>query len=656
MYCNVLVTKPLDHTFTYKVRADQSVELGSVVSVPFGKKKDQIGIIYELCGNKIKKNYSYTIKEIDFVYEDIFLNKNIIKFINWIANYTLAPKGLVLKLFLVNKDIVSYKIKDQEKSIFNPKSITLNTKQQKALNVINKSLFKKSSPIVLEGVTGSGKTEVYFEAIEKILKEKKQALIMLPEISLTPQLELRFEERFGFAPDIWHSKIAEKKRKNTWHRCFKGDSLIVVGARSSLFLPFKNLSLIVVDEEHDLSYKQEDNIRYQARDLAIVRSQIEKFLVILSSATPSLETQNNIQKNKFNHVYLPSQFSGLDLPEIKLINLQNEKLKKNKWISSKIYEQTKICIEKGEQVLLFLNRRGYSPLSLCASCGYRYQCDHCSSWLVMHRNKNRLLCHHCGTIYPVNPTCPQCNKKDSLKLIGPGVERLAEEIKESFPKYNIDIMSSDNANTPIKIKKIIEGFSSKKIDVLIATQIMAKGYHFPNLSLVGVIDADAGLVGGDIRAIERTYNLLQQVSGRAGRSKQSGKVFIQTYFPNQPIIKSLRDRNRKKFIEQSLLERKQFNVPPFSFLTAIIVSGPSKTKVESYSINLAKANIINDKISVLGPVEAPLSLLRGQYRYRLLLKANNRRKLNNFTRNLIKNCPTPPNLRLTIDVDPYTFI
>ena len=251
MYCNVLVTKPFDHTFTYKIRNDQNVKTGSVVSVSFGKKKEQIGIIYELCGNKIKKNNSYTVKEIDHVYEGVFLNKKIIKFIDWIADYTLAPKGLVLKLFLVNKNIVSFQTNDQEESIFNPRSVTLNTKQQNALNVIEKSLFKKTSPIVLEGVTGSGKTEVYFEAIEKVLKEKKQALIMLPEISLTPQLELRFKERFGFAPDIWHSKITEKKRKHTWHRCYQGEPIIVVGARSSLFLPFKHLGLIVVDEEHD---------------------------------------------------------------------------------------------------------------------------------------------------------------------------------------------------------------------------------------------------------------------------------------------------------------------------------------------------------------------------------------------------------------------
>ncbi len=654
MYCNVLVTRPFDQTFTYKIRANSKVKLGSIVSVSFGKKKDQLGVVFELIDN-IQTNHTFKIKEINYIYEDIFLNENILKYIDWISDYTLSPKGLVLKLFLVNKNIINHKIINQNNNIFLPRLVKLNKEQQKAYNTIEKLLFKKTSPIVLEGVTGSGKTEVYFEVVEKIFKAKKQTLIMLPEISLTPQLESRFKERFGFNPYIWHSKISEKKRKNIWHQCYSGDPIIVVGARSSLFLPFNNLGLIIVDEEHDLSFKQEDNLRYQARDLAIVRSKIENFNIILSSATPSLETQNNINNKKFYHVFLSSQFSGLDLPKIELIDLQKEKLEKNNWISKKVFLELENCIEKGEQALLFLNRRGYSPLSVCEGCGYRYQCDHCTSWLVMHQKKNRLLCHHCGTIYPIEPVCPICNKKKSLRLIGPGIERLAEEVKKFFPKYKIEVMSSDNANTPIKIKKIIENFDSKKIDILVATQIMAKGYHFSNLSLVAVIDADAGLVGGDVRAIERTYNLLQQVGGRAGRSKQSGKVLIQTYYPNQPIMKSIKNRNRKDFIFQCLSERKQFDVPPFTYMTAIIVSGSSKIQAESYSNSLSRALATKDNIKILGPVEAPLHLLRGKYRYRLLLKGKSRKKLNEFTRNLIQNCPIPNNLRLLIDVDPYTF-
>ena len=479
---------------------------------------------------------------------------------------------------------------------------------------------------------------------------------MVPEISLTPQLETRFLKRFGFYPNIWHSKISEKKRKEIWHQCYLGKPVIVVGARSSLFLPFKNLSLIIVDEEHDTSYKQEDNIRYQARDLAIVRGQIDNALVILSSATPSLETQNNINKKKYEHVYLSSQFSGIKLPPIELIDLQQNRLDKNKWISNKIIEELKSCLINQEQALLFLNRRGYSPLSLCIECGYRYQCQQCTSWLVMHQEKKRLLCHHCGSIYPVEPNCPKCLTKDSIKLIGPGVERLEEELKLLFPKKSIGIMSSDNANTPKKIKDIIDDFESKKTDILVATQIMAKGYDFPNLSFVGVIDADTGLLGGDMRAIERTYNLLQQVSGRAGRSKKEGKVFIQTYYPNQPVIQSIQKRDRKKFVAQSLNDREDFLLPPFGFMTALILSGSSKSKTDLYGKKLIQFSRIPENMNILGPVEAPIFLLRGQYRFRILIKGNSRKILNKFTKFILKGCPPPSSIKLVIDVDPYSFM
>ncbi len=655
MYCNILVTKPFDQVFTYKTKPNQKVKIGNIVKVSFGRKRDQIGIVYELLGNKII-NDSFKIKEIDFIYEEKILNANIIKFINWISDYTLAPKGLVLKLFLVNNNIINHQIIDYEKNILKTHLVKLNKDQEKAYKEINKFLFKKPTTVVLEGVTGSGKTEVYFEAVKAVLKKNKQILIMIPEISLTSQLESRFKKRFGFSAFVWHSKISEKNRKQIWQLSYSGEPIVVIGARSSLFLPFKSLGLIVVDEEHDISYKQEDNIRYQARDLAIVRSKIEKFPIVLSSATPSIETQNNINKKKFSHVFLPSQFSGLDLPKISLVDLKKEKLAKNNWISKSVLLEIKKCMENDKQALIFLNRRGYSPLSLCSKCGYRFHCNNCSAWLVMHKNKKRLLCHHCGQISELENHCPSCKHQNSIKFIGPGIERIEEEIKENFPNYFVSLMSSDNANTPLKIKKIINDFDSKKINILIATQIMSKGYHFSNLSLVCIIDADAGLVGGDVKAIERTYNLLEQVSGRAGRSKQQGKVIIQTYFPKQPIIQSLMNRNRKEFIEQCLLDREQFNIPPFSCMTAFIISGSSKSKVETYANNLVKKGFGDKNINILGPVEAPLYLLRGLYRYRVLIKAKKRSLLNNFTRNLIKNCPTPSNLRLIIDVDPYTFL
>jgi len=655
MYCNIIVTRPFDHTFTYRIKNNQKVKVGSIVIVPFGKKKDQLGMVYELT-DQIDNYETFTIKEIGDIYDRITLNKSIIQFIRWVSDYTLAPIGLVLKLFLINEKIISHDFVTKDDNLFNPIPIKLNNDQTKAADRINQFISQSITPIVLEGVTGSGKTEVYFEAVERAIKKQQQALIMLPEISLTPQLEERFHQRFGFLPDVWHSKISDKKRKNIWHHCYNGKSTIVIGARSSLFLPFKNLGLIVVDEEHDASYKQEDNIRYQARDLAVVRAGIEKFPIILSSATPSLETQNNINKKKYNHVFLPSQFSGLALPEIELVDLQKTKLEKDKWISSKIYLELKNCIAKKEQALLFLNRRGYSPLSLCIECGYRHQCEQCTSWLVMHHNKKRLLCHHCGTIYQIQSTCPQCSAEDSIKLIGPGVERLAEELKLLFSNKNIGIMSSDNANTPKKIKKITNDFDSKKIDILVATQIMSKGYHFPNLSFVGIIDADSGLMGGDIRAIERTYNLLQQVSGRAGRSKQMGKVYIQTYFPEQPVIQSLQKRDRKTFVEQLLKDREAFQIPPFGHMTALIISGSSKAKTETYAGNLSRAHKIENNVSIMGPVAAPIFLLRGQYRFRLLIKGNSRKTLNKFTRKIIELCPPPSSIQLLVDVDPYSFV
>ena len=655
MFCNIIITRPFDQIFTYKLKEEQAVKEGSIVCVPFGKSKNQIGMVISTSENHPPNN-DYKIKEVESVFESINLNKNIIKFIYWISDYTLSPIGSILKLILINEKILDYEIIGKKENLFSPDKIKLNDEQKKAAEALKKLLLNPVIPIVLEGVTGSGKTEVFFEAVENIIKQQQQALIMVPEISLTPQLEVRFLKRFGFLPNVWHSKISEKKRKEIWHRCYLGEAIIVIGTRSSLFLPFKTLRLIVVDEEHDGSYKQEDNIRYQARDLAIVRAQIDKALIILSSATPSLETQNNINKKKYKHVYLSSQFSGIKLPPIELIDLQKNKLEKNKWISNKIFNELQSCLIKKEQALLFLNRRGYSPLSLCIECGHRYQCVQCTSWLVMHHEKKRLQCHYCGSIYPIDPNCPKCLKEDSIRLIGPGVERIEEELNLLFPKNIIGIMSSDNANTPKKIKKIIDDFENKKIDILVATQIMAKGYDFPNLSFVGVIDADTGLLGGDMRAIEKTYNLLQQVSGRAGRSKQQGKVFIQTYYPLQPVIQSLQKRDRKKFVEQSLKDREEFMIPPFGFMTSLILSGSSKAKTETYAKKIIQSSKTPDNLSILGPVEAPIFLMRGHYRFRILIKGNNRKILNKFTKFILQRCPTPPSIKLVVDVDPYSFM
>ena len=655
MFCNIIITRPFDQYFTYKLKKGQIVKEGTIVRVPFGRTKNQLGMVIETMRTLPEKK-EYKLKNVEYVFEEILLSKQIIRLINWISDYTLEPRGLVLKLFLINNKIIEDNKIENKENLYKPNFVKLNNDQEIASQKIKDLLFKFYSPIVLEGVTGSGKTEVYFEIVEEVYKKNKQILIMVPEISLTPQLEKRFLERFGFNPEVWHSKISEKKRKSIWLRSYLGEPIVVIGARSSLFLPFKKLGLIIVDEEHDISYKQEDNIRYHARDIATVRAKIEKCNIILSSATPSLETQNNINKKKYKHVFLKSQFSGIELPKIELINLNENLLKKDKWISQPIIDELTSCLNKKEQALLFLNRRGYSPLSLCFECGYRYQCNQCTSWLVMHRSKKRLLCHHCGVIYPIKSDCPKCESKESIKLIGPGIERIQEELGILFPQYRIGVMSSDVANTPNKIKNIVENFENNKIDILVATQIMAKGYHFPNLSFVGVLDADAGLTGGDMRAIERTYNLLQQVSGRAGRTNKRGKVLIQTYFPDQEVIQSLIKRDRNLFVQQALQDRKTFNIPPFTYMTSIIISGHAKSQAESYAQKLVQHNFSSKNINILGPVEAPIFLLRGQHRYRILIKGSSRKLLNEYTKFLLKKYPLPSPLRRIVDVDPYTFM
>ncbi len=650
MYYNIIVARPFDKNFTYESE-DHTLKLGQIVIVPFGKLLE-VGMVMEI--DVIKPNYK--IKKIHTILKDIKLSEANLKFLKWVSDYTLAPVGSVLKLFVINKDIVSYKKDSKNYNYPTFKLTKLNKEQDQAKDNIINIQGKSNKPIVLEGVTGSGKTEVYFDLIKREIKKSKQILIMVPEISLTPQLENRFKERFGMDIDVWHSKISPKKRKEIWQKCFHGDSCVIIGARSSLFLPFANLGLTVIDEEHDSSYKQEDNIRYQARDLAVVKSNFEKSKLILASATPSLETINNVNSKKYHHVFLSKQYSGLPLPKISLVNLSKNKLEKNQWISSELKIEIENCLNNNEQALIFLNRRGYSPLSLCVKCGYRHECKQCSSWLVMHQLKNRLLCHQCGSIEEISNDCPKCSAKESIKFVGPGVERISEELNDYFQNKVIRVMSSDIINSPKKIKELVAKFSSKEIDIIVATQIMAKGYDFPNLSLVGVVDADAGLFGGDMRAIEKTFNMLQQVSGRAGRSKQTGKVIIQTYYPEQPIIKSLQKRDRNSFINQALSERKQFKIPPFGFMTSIIVSGSSKAKVEKISQQLAYSNNHSDDINVLGPAEAPINLLKGQFRYRILLKGKSRKKLNIFTKKIINSTSIPSSIKVIIDVDPYTFM
>ena len=657
MYCKVIVPVPVEKDFIYKCPENVNIKVGSVVLIPFGNKAEKIGLVFEIVQDHKVTIELRKIKKIIRSLDNIVLKKSLVKFISWVSNYNLYSKGMIFKMIIPNKKIIDFSKKNNLEYL-NIKSskIILNSEQKTAFKIIKKFLINKPKTILLEGVTGSGKTEVFFKSIDFILKSDLQVLILLPEISLTPQIEKRFIKHFGFHPDIWHSKISESKKRKIWQNCFLGKAKIIIGARSSLFLPYKNLGLIIVDEEHDNSYKQEDGVRYHARDMAIVRSSIESIPIILSSATPSIETYNNAIKKKYEHVFLSKQYSGYELPRITLIDLNKNKLKNNKWISDQIIEKINLSLKNKEQSLLFLNRRGYSPLILCGECGYKYKCDNCSSWLVLHNKKNILLCHHCGFSKSIKKVCIKCKSDNSLKYIGPGIERVAEEIKNKFPKAKIETMSSDSLNTTKKINIMINRIEEKKIDILVGTQIIAKGYHFPNLSFVGVIDADAGLRGGDLRASENTFNLLQQVGGRAGRTKSIGEVYIQTYFNENKIIKSLQKRDREFFLKETLNERKKFNLPPFGSLVALIFSGSNQITISNFIKNVIN-NLPKDKnIIVLGPIEAPIFLLRGKYRFRLLLKGQNKRDLNNYVSKLLTKSIQNNQVMITVDVDPYSFM
>ncbi len=658
MYCNIIVTAPVEKEYTYLCPQNLVLKKGDIVEVSFGKRKNEVGLVSKVYNNNKLVTKNIKFKEVSRKINKLRLNNNLIDFIDWVSKYTLYSKGNILKMIIPNLKIIDSKLKNKKEiqKFDNIFKIDLNAEQKEIYNLIKGDLKNKHQTIVLEGVTGSGKTEVFFEAVKNINKKNLQALILLPEISLTPNIEKRYINRFGIEPEIWHSKISNSKKSQIWNRCYSGKSKIIVGTRSSLFLPFKKLGLIVVDEEHDTSYKQEENVRYQARDMAIVRSNIEKIPIILSTATPSLETYYNIYKKRYKHVFLSKQYSGLDLPKINVIDLVKEKLLKNEWISKIIIEAISRCLKNNKQSLLFLNRRGYAPLTVCSSCGYRMECNNCSSWLVMHNKKNILCCHHCGFSTDIIDKCFKCKSENTLKFIGPGIERLAEELKKNFPQAKLEILSSENMNTNKKIKEMIDRIEQKKIDILVGTQILAKGHHFPNLSLVGIIDADAGLMGGDLRASEHTYNLLQQVSGRAGRSFGVGDVYIQTYFADNPLIRSLKNRDRNSFLKYTLDDRNKFNLPPFAHLISVILSGSSKIKVLNFGKEIVNGFQLNENISIMGPVEAPISLLRGKYRYRILFKSSERRRLNLYVGKWLKNIVSPSNIKLSIDVDPYSFL
>ncbi|MFM2129373.1 MAG: Primosomal protein, partial [Pseudomonadota bacterium] len=512
------------------------------------------------------------------------------------------------------------------------------------------------SATVLDGVTGSGKTEVYFEAIAEALRLGRQVLVLLPEIALSAQWLERFEARFGAAPAAWHSELGAALRRDTWRAVAQGAARVVVGARSALFLPYRDLGLIVVDEEHDGSYKQDDGVAYNARDMAVLRAHLGAIPVVLASATPSLETVANVQWGRYGAVHLPDRVGDAALPEVALVDLRATPPLRGRWLSPPLDDALRATLAAGEQALLFLNRRGYAPLTLCRGCGHRLECPNCSAWLVEHRASRRLVCHHCGYGMAPPPQCPNCGAEGAWAACGPGVERVAEEVAHHFPDARLRIIASDTLTGPAAIRELIDAVAEHRVDVLIGTQVIAKGHHFPLLTLVGVIDADLGLTGGDLRAAERTHQLLTQVSGRAGRAERPGRVLLQTFMPEHPVMAALAAGTRADFIATEMRERERAHMPPFGRLAAVIVSGPHEKEVDGTARALGRVRPADEDIAVLGPAPAALSLLRGRHRRRFLVKAPRGFNLQGALRGWLAQVRPGKGVRVQVDVDPMSFL
>ena len=512
------------------------------------------------------------------------------------------------------------------------------------------------SVTLLDGVTGSGKTEVYFEAVAAALKGDKQILVLVPEIPLAGQWLERFTERFSVAPAIWHSDLAQGKRRAAWRAVVDHGAHVVVGARSTLFLPFPDLGLIIVDEEHEAAYKQEEGVIYHARDMAVVRGREAACPVVLASATPSLETTVNVEEGRYNRVHLPDRHGGAVMPHVTAIDMRSEGPETGQWLSPTLRRALAATFAGGEQAMLFLNRRGYAPLTLCRTCGHRFSCPNCTAWLVTHRAPEGLVCHHCGYHLPPPESCPKCSTEDTLAACGPGVERLAEEAGDLFPNRRLAVMASDMPGGAQAAAEVLIRVRNCEIDLLIGTQIIAKGHHFPGLTLVGVVDADLGLAGGDLRAGERTFQLLHQVAGRAGRESRPGKVYLQTYMPEHPVMGALVSGDRDAFFEAEAEQRRAFALPPFGRLAAVIVSGRDAGTVEATARRLRRAAPQVKGVEILGPAPAPLTVLHGRARWRLLLKAPRRVNVPGLMKTWLGAVKIPGGVRARIDIDPYSFL
>ena len=650
----VLLPLPLADAYDY-LPGETATPGGTVVDVPFGR-RTVTGVVWGAGrGDAPPEKLKSVIGPADLPP----LPETSRAFVDWVASYTLTPPGAVLKMVFGSMRVIQPKKKDVYAApVFDPDfhQPNLTQEQKHAADILVKNTSGNFSVTLLDGVTGSGKTEVFCEAIAASLRQGKQALVLLPEIAMTAALIDRFAKRFGERPVEWHSELTERQRRLNWHAIARGQAKFILGARSALFLPYPHLGLIVVDEEHEAAYKQEEGVIYHGRDMAVARGHIGKIPVILSSATPSLETAFNVRQKKYRHVVLPRRFGKASMPRIETIDLRKQELGKQQFISQPLLKNLQETIASGKQAMLFLNRRGYAPLTLCRACGHRLQCPQCTSWLIEHKQSGRLHCHHCDYSMKLPDECPSCHAAGKFAACGPGVERVAEEIKARLPHARCAIMASDMLDDRKAAEELVRKMNERELDLLIGTQIMAKGYHFPLLTLVGVVDADLGLGAGDPRAAERTFQLLQQVAGRSGRAEDPGAVFLQTTAPDHPVMQALIKGDRDAFMEAELAEREAYHLPPVWRLAAVTVSGEDTKEVIRFADMLAAAAPQNEKIRILGPAPAPFAMLRGRYRHRILLQAERNVNVPETLRLWLGSVKMPRSLRLLIDVDPYSFM
>ncbi len=661
---DVLLPLPIDQLFSYAVEENTEVSVGNYVVVPFGKKR-LIGIVWKY-SDKSGRALKFIEQKIDLPN----IRPKLITFAEWVAQYNVMPIGMLAKVIMggvLKVNHIDKLVCAKQKQEISEISCQLNPEQQIASDKIISSL-NEYSVTLLDGETGSGKTEVYLSAIAKLVEtvNSAQILILLPEIVLTSQLVNRVRGQISKNLVEWHSGLTPKTRRNNWLNIASGNAQIIIGARSALFLPYKNLKLIIIDEEHDSSFKQEQGIIYNARDMAIILAKFENIPIILSSATPLLETIHHVKSGNYNHVKLTKRFGGAELPLIKVVDMRNNK----QWISSELFESIKQTIEKKQQVMLFLNRRGYAQLAVCKKCGYKISCLNCAVWLTYHKKKNALLCHHCSYQLKLPEKCSNCQSEQPLSLYGIGIERLLEEMVKLIPNAKTAMISSDQKS----VSNVIDLVLKEEVNIIIGTQIIAKGHNFPKLTLVGVMNADLSLENSDLRAAEKTYQLLHQVAGRSGRFNEKGMVIVQTNNPESSIIKALLHQKRDSFYEIELKSRREAKMPPFSRLIALIICGKNQIATQKAANEIVKSllchtsssttciqekNVSADKkeFEILGPSPAAINFLNNKYRYRVLLKIHNKHSLS-IQKKLkcwIKNCNLNSSIAVIIDVDPVSF-